>query len=385
MVSTRAETQEVANYAVSLAPGDPQTHYAAAVLYDRTLLAEDQELSLAEYQTAVEVSPHNYLLWLEYGKALGRAGEADRAEAALRRAQGLAPNYSTVQWALGNLLLRNGKPDEGFAQIRKAVNGDRNYAVPATAFAYQFLDGDLASVVSVVGTSADANAALTMLLMKAKRFDEALSVWRAIDHSHDDESVKALAHSVATELKNAKRFADAMQVSSSLYDQSTFQPESLNDGGFEEGVKLEGADDWEWQISPGTQPQPLQTTAGTHGGTKALLLRFASNDGVSLRSLSQTVVVHSQTSYTFNGFYRSDIKASSPVVWQVAGASDNSILGESTLNPGSAQWTSFTIKFTVPAGSDGVVVRFMVKGCGSAICPINGSVWFDDLALTPSQ
>jgi len=384
MVSTRAQTLDVAEFAVGLGPSDPQTHYAAAVIYDRTFLAEDQQRSVSEYETAVSLSPHNFLLWLEYGKALGRAGDLERAEAALRRAQELAPNYSSVKWALGNLLLRNNKIEEGFSQIRSAAEGDHTYAAPAAAFAYQYFDGDLARVRSVTATSAETTVALALLLGGAKRLDDAVAVWQSIDHSQDDENMTSAGRSLVTELISAKRFGLAMQIRSSQDTDGRARPEVLLDGGFEEDIKLEGATPWEWQISPGVQPQPLQTTAGPHDGSKCLLLRFASNDGASLRQLSQTVVVRPLSAYTLNGFYRSEIKASSRLVWQVVNAADGAVLAETAINNETAQWTPFTAKFTLPDSSDGIVIRFMVNGCGSAICPISGSVWFDDLTLTPA-
>src|SRR5215813_2780290 len=62
MISSRADRTEIADIAVSLAPDDPQTHYAAAVLYDKTFLPQDQSRSLSEYERAVSLAPHNYLL-----------------------------------------------------------------------------------------------------------------------------------------------------------------------------------------------------------------------------------------------------------------------------------------------------------------------------------
>jgi len=383
MVSTRAEATDVAELAVSLGPDDPQTHYAAAVLYDRTLLPEDQQRSLQEYGTAVALSPHNYLLWLEYGKALGRTGESERSEAALRRAQELAANYSSVQWALGNLLIRTNKIDEGFSLIRRAVEGDQTYAASAASFAYQYFDGDLASVRNVVGTSPEANAALVLLLTRAKRFDEAAAVWQSIDRSSDGPNMEAVARSLAGQFIAAKRFALAMQIGTAAHPDTQLKAEFLNNGSFEQDIKLEGADAWEWQVSPGAQPQPFQSTAGPRSGAKSLVLRFASNDGASLRQLSQTVVVRPHASYNLSGFYRSDIKTSSHPVWQIVNAADNTVLAEAELTNDAAQWTSFTTKFSVPADSDGIIVRFTVKSCGSAICPINGSVWLDDLVLAP--
>ena len=385
MVSLRAETLDVAEFAAGLAPSDPQAHYALAVIYDRTLLADDQQRSLKEYETAVALSPHNYLLWVEYGKALGRAGEAEKAEAALRRAQELAPHYSSVQWALGNLLIRNNKVDEGFSEIRSAVEGDRTYAAPAAAFAYQYFDGDLTRVRGVTAASAETNASLALLLAGEKRLDDAVTVWQSIDHSGDDENMAAAGRSLVAGLISAKRFGLAMQLGSSQDTETRAKPETLFDGNFEEDIKLEGASDWDWRFSPGAQPQPLQTTAGPHSGTKSLLLRFASNDGASLRQLSQTVVVKSESAYSLNGYYRSEMKTSSRLVWQVLNAADGSVLAETPINSETTQWTPFTVAFTVPGSLDGVVVRFIVNGCGSAICPINGNLWFDDLTIASAH
>jgi tetratricopeptide (TPR) repeat protein len=383
MVSTRAEATDVAEFAASLGPDDTQTHYAVAVIYDRTLLPDDQQRSLREYETAVALSPHNYLLWLEYGKALGRIGETERSQAALRRAQELAPNYSSVQWALGNLLIRTNKIDEGFSLIRKAVEGDQTYAASAASFVYQYFDGDLASVRNFVGTSREANAALVLLLAREKRFDEAAAVWQSIGRSNDEPNLEAVGRSLAGQFIAAKRFALAMQIGAELRPDAQLKAETLNNGSFEQDIKVEGADVWEWQISPGTQPQPLQSTTGPRSGAKSLVLRFASNDGASLRQLSQTVVVRSHASYNLTGFYRSDIKTSSHPAWQIVNATDNTVLAEAELTNDAAQWTSFTAKFSVPANSEGVIVRFMVKGCGSAICPINGIVSLDDLVFAP--
>lgn len=381
MVSTRADRTDMADFAVNLGPSDPQTHFAAAVLYDKTFLASDQQRSLNEYETALALSPHNYLLWLEYGKALGRNGDLDRAEAAFRETQRLAPNYASVAWALGNLLVRKGNESEGFDQIRRSITGDSTYAAPATVFAYQYFDGDVSQIRRLTDISQEATAALASLLARNKRFDDAVAVWQLLTSPIQSGTFKNAGTALVGELIAAKRFQLAAQVENSVDGSNAVVPEQIHDGGFEEGIKLENAGPFEWRFSAGTQPQPLQSTSQPHGGTKSLVLRFGSSDGNSLRQVSQTAVVKPNAKYILRGFYRSDLKSSSPLVWQVVGS--QALLVEIPLAI-AGDWTEFRGTFTMPSGVDGVEIRLVVKGCGSTICPINGSLWLDDITLIPS-
>ena len=379
MVSTHAEEPQIADLAVDWGPSDPQTHFAAAVLYDRTFLPADQQRSLLEYENAVSLSPHNYLLWLEYGKALERSGDPSRAELALKRALELAPNYASVQWALGNLLVRNGDIAAGFEQMRRAVDGDPQYAASAAFFAYQYFNGNVDEARKVCGTSSHANAALALLLAKQKRFDEAASVWQSVSQPFDD-SIKTSGKSLVSELIAVKRFAMALKVSKNLDDSLNFVSESIDDGGFEEAIKLEGASPFEWQIGQGDQPQVLQSTSQPHGGSRSLVLRFSSNDGSNLRSISQTAVVRPGVKYVISGFYHSDLKADGKLVWQVLDASSDALLTETALAD-AGSWLQFSTVFQSPIDTDAIIVRITVKGCGSALCPISGSVWLDDIDL----
>ena len=380
IVSTRADRPEIADFAVDLAPGDPQTHYAAAVLYDRTLVTADQQRSLSEYEKAVTLSPNNYLLWLEYGKALERSGDPSRAESSLKHALELAPNYAAAHWALGNLEVRKGETDTGFEQIRAAVEGNPEYAGSAASFAYQYFDGDLGQVRNVVGTSPRANAALAVLLAKQKRFDEAATVWQVIDQPAKDDSITAVGRSLVNELISAKKFARAMNVDSTLDPGSASAAEMVRDGGFEDAIKLEGASPFDWLIEQGAQPQVLQSTSQPHSGSRSLVLRYTSNDGNGLRAISQTVIVRTNTRYTLGGFYHSDLKADGKLVWQISDAASGTIISELPLAIATS-WTPFSVNFQAPADSDGVVLRLTVKACGAALCPVSGSVWLDDIEL----
>jgi len=125
-VAAQAIYKEIAELAIDLAPDDPQTHFALAVLNERSFLIDDLPKSLAEYEKAAALSPNEFRLWLAVGRARERVGDAPGAEKALRRALELAPNYAEVQWMLGNVILREGTTAKLLARSAKPPRASRN-------------------------------------------------------------------------------------------------------------------------------------------------------------------------------------------------------------------------------------------------------------------
>src|SRR5215207_3973893 len=84
---------DVARAAARLAPDDPQTHFTLARLAERSFLPDDLTEAVRSYERAASLSPNDFRLWVELGRARGAAGDQVGAERALRRAAELAPNY----------------------------------------------------------------------------------------------------------------------------------------------------------------------------------------------------------------------------------------------------------------------------------------------------
>ena len=179
-ISTRVFQLEVAQLAVSLAPSDPQTHFATGFLYEQSINTEDLPKSLAEYEKAVALSPNNYILWVAYGKARERNGDSQGAEKALLKALELAPNYAEVHWVYGNILLRQGKTNEAFTAIRRAVEQDSKFANPAATTAWDIFEGDIDAVKKAVGDSNAVKSALAINLAGQERFEKALEIWNSL-------------------------------------------------------------------------------------------------------------------------------------------------------------------------------------------------------------
>lgn len=382
--SSKAQHKEVADLIVSWAPDDPQTHYTSAVLHERTFLPEDMPVSLSEYEKAVALAPHNFLLWLELGKARERNGDPVSAERSLRKALELAPSYAQVHWALGNNLLRQGRSDEAFAEIRLAASSDEKYVSPAASMAWQVFDGDIDLVRRTIGDSARINAALSAILVGQKRLDEALAIWESLTPEEKRVTHKQASTDLYNQLIVAKKYRAALTVFSSVFagEGEEVSPGKISNGGFEDTIKPQNAGIFEWQIAEALKPQIAADTAQKHSGMRSLVMIFNSADGKDFRSVSQTLVVEPGKTYQFELFYRSDLKTAATLKWEVAGLTDGKILVSTEPTAEGADWTPQRIKFTVPANTEAVAIRLARAPCRSGMCPITGRIWFDDLTLS---
>ncbi len=384
-VSPRSASKEVAELTTLLAPNDPQTHFSAAVLYEKTFLPEDIERSLQEYEAAASLSPNNYLAWIELGKARGRNGDITGAESAFLRTLELAPNYADVHWAYGNLLLRAGRTDEGFEQIRIAVAGNPELTSSAATTAMALFDGRSESARQALGNSGAVNAALTMFALGRKQTDEAVADWNQIPADEKRKKFSDTGRTLSTRLAEAGQFRSAVAVARDVWDEPDAGPSvgRLLNGDFESPVRLKNARTFDWQIAAGAEPQIAVTDTQKHGGSLSLYMIFSALEAADFRQISQTVAVEPGAAYTFEVYYRSELKGA--VAWEIVGAADGKVLGRTGPIQSVPEWAAAKIFFTVPPSADGVTVRLVRDGCVSSVCPISGKAWFDDLALTKRE
>ncbi|MEO6587850.1 MAG: carbohydrate binding domain-containing protein [Pyrinomonadaceae bacterium] len=382
-ISIRAEQKEIADLSISLAPDDPQTHFTSAVLREKSFLAEDLETSVAEYETAAALSPNDYLLWLALGKARERNGDARGAEKALLRAADLAPNYVDVHWTLGNNLLRQGKSEQAYDEIRKSAIGSDVYVIPAIDTAWRIFGGDIQKIKQNIGNSPKLNAFLAIYLNKQERFDDAFEVWNGLSEEMKSETYKGQSAEVYNQFISARKYRYASLVKTALDAQDgTSMFGKFTNGGFEDNVKKDKIDFFDWQL--GTSPQPLvgYDDKIRHDGNLSLVIIFNSPDGQDFRTISQTIAVEAGKSYTLQTFYKSELKSLGTLRWEVLNAFDSSAIASTAATAENTNWTTLDASFTAPENSQAVIINLVRVKCGSTNCPIIGKVWFDDFSLS---
>lgn len=385
-IATQAISKELAEFAVSLAPNVPQSHFALAVLNEQTFLPEDLQKSLAEYEKAAALAPHDYRLWFALGKARERSGDAVGAHLALKRAVELAPNYARVRWAYGNVILRQGKTAEAFAEMRQAAEGEKTFINPLVATAWQIFDGDIAQIKQNIGDSTQINFALPTFLAKQNRFAEAFAIWDSLPAEAKKTTFKENGEDFFKQLIEAKKYRDAVRIKTNIRESAAenFAVGVISNGGFETDIKP-NTDVFGWQIADGVQPQIGFDIAQKQGGNQSLVIVFNSPNGQDFRALSQIVVVESGKSYGFEAVYKSILRTSATLKWEIVDVSDGKVLAATEAVAANAEWTNLKADFIVPENTQAVTIRLAREACKTTACPISGKIWFDDFNLVSNS
>lgn len=379
----RPESKLVIDSLIAWGPSDPQTHYAAAAIFEKTFDPADLERSLKEYETAAALAPHHYQAWVNLGRSRSLLGDATGAEQAFVRALELAPNYSSVQWTYGNYLIRQGRNEEGFRLAAKAAAVNPEFARNAVGLALQIFDGDIGQVVQVLGDVEPVTVALITVLAAQDRLDDAASVWSRLSSEARTARQRKLGEDLIGKLTAGKKFRLAAAVSADLTESVTMKPQSghLVNGGFEEAIKARGASIFDWQLGDGTEPQAGLSNSQKRTGEHGLVMVFNTADASSMRSFSQTVPVEPGAVYQLEGFYRNELKTTVAFKLEAADAATGAILASSPPMQLAGDWTTVRFSFAVPVTCDGVVIRLSHEGCTGSACRIAGRLALDDLSL----
>ncbi|MGI8468713.1 MAG: tetratricopeptide repeat protein [Pyrinomonadaceae bacterium] len=381
--AVNTEYKDVAEYAVAIAPDDPRAHYTLASLLDKSFVADDLPKALKEYEKAVSLSPDDFRLWFDLGRARERSGDTAGAEKALRKALELAPNYSRLHWTLGNLLLREGNTEEAFLEIRRAVENDSDYANPAVNTIWQFFDGDVSLISQKIGASSQIKSALAVFLAKQKRFDEAFTLWNSLSETDRKNVYLGDSRQILQALIDAKKYRDALAIQLQIDppDAEKFELGKFSNGGFEANVNSSSPSVFGWKIDDGLQPQIGFDDQQKHGGNRSLVILFNSPAGNDFRLVQQTIAVEAGKHYNFETFARADLKSQATVKWEIVDAADGKVLASTTAVPTSSGWSPLTAEFTTAQTTQAVTIRLARVACSTTLCPISGKVWFDDFSL----
>jgi hypothetical protein len=374
---------DMARMAVRWAPGDPLAHWRLGSFEEKVFSAENIAAAVAEYETAVRLSPNDYRYWMEFGRALESSGDRESGEKALRRAVELAPAYSHPRWHFGNLLLREGKYNEAFEQLGHAVESDNEMRRPVFDLAMQVFDGDVNEIAKVACVSPAARLQFASYLVKVDRSDDAMRMWSAVGAA-DRAGQSELTKEFEQALIDTKQFHAVLTIMRDLEPQlATAEPEQFQNGGFESELTQSVRDTFNWMIEARASMQAA-LDGQAHSGKNSLRLAFRVPRSLEKIPVSQTVVVEPGTSYRIEFYVRAaEVVSSSTPAVQVTDAVDGSVLGTSIPAPsGTSPWQQVTLDFATKPKHDGITVGLYRAPCADGqICPIYGNIWYDDFNI----
>jgi tetratricopeptide (TPR) repeat protein len=376
---------EMARLAVSWAPNDPLAHWRLGDLVQKKLPRDQQAQAINEYEKAVGLSPNDYRFWMTLGSALEQSGEVKRAEKALRQATKLAPAYSYPRWYLGNLLLRTGRYEESFSELQRASEADPELRAPVFNLAWEVYNKDLGAMTRSVGTSAEARAQFSLYLLGRERFEEGIVVWKSLNETEKQanrESGQAMIASLVT----AKRFHEAADVSNDLALLGAYQAAEgkfLNSG-FEEDLPRQSASVFGWQVKSLQQAQIGIDSSQGYNSRRSLRIVFQVPSRLELVNVSQLIPVARATQYDFQCYVKTHgLQSLTTPIVEIVDAMDGSVIATSQpAADGNSDWQRISMNFKTGPKTEAVTVRINRASCGEEpVCPIFGTVWYDNFNL----
>jgi hypothetical protein len=379
---------DTARLAANLAPGDPLTHWRLGDIESITLPPEQLGQAIKEYEQAVTLSPNDYRFWLALGRALEQSGDAQQGELAMRRAVDLAPSYAYPRWYLGNLLLRSGHDAAAFAELRRAGEADPQLRQQVFNLAWEVHGKSFDALQSAIGPTAEIRAAFAKYLLDRKAVDDGLRMWNGLSPAEKQES-RPTGESILTSLVAAKRFQAALTVWNdlALNDLARGAAGQVLNGGFEQDIGPATASVFGWQVKSAQQAQigldASNHQGNHHGGTRSLRILFQARSKPDFE-VAQLVIVEPGKQYDLEGFVKTNKleSAGTPIV-EVVDSADGSVLASSPPAPaGDNGWQSFVITFKAGVKTEAITIRVSRAPCGdNAVCPIFGTLWYDDFNL----
>ena len=380
---------QTAELAVRLAPNDPLPHWRLGNLAQIELPPDQIGVVVAEYEKAVSLSPNDYRLWMEFGRALEQSGDFDKAEKALREAVKLAPSYAQPRWYLGNLLVRTDRYEEGFAELQRASQANDQFYPQLFNLAWQLHKDDFEQLKAAVGDTPSVRAAFSKYLVGRGRYVEGLRLWDSLTETEKRANRQA-AEPIISGLIGAQRYYQAIKVWNEVAPGPAYyaSPGHILDGGFENNLAHGPSAVFGWQVQSNSQVQIGIDAGQGHSGSRSLRLYFQVRSHIDTINVSQLVPVKPNTNYDFECYLKTERveSAETPVISIVNAADDAGLAGSTGAPTGNSNWQRVALSFRTGDKTEAVKVKMVRNSCAdSPVCPIFGTVWYDDFDLKPRK
>jgi hypothetical protein len=374
--------KSVANEAHYLAPGDPLAAWLAANSERDRFSQDGIEASVRAFENVVRHSPNDYRWWIELGRIDEQAERVSQAEAAFRQATSLAPTYAYPRWQFGNFLLRQGRSDEAFGELRKTTENNLTYREQVFSLAWDYFDHDPARVEALAADTPDVRASLALFYAAHGEAADSLRLWNTLSDDQKAENPQT-AKTIAQALTEKKFFRQGLEFSRQVGIDPDAQVEAITNGGFERPLGSPDDNYYGWNVERGDNKLDIAADSSVkHSGNRSLKMNFRTYVKPELSNPWQIVAAQPGRSYALHFWARSEnLRSAGMPIIEVLDPADNRLIAASSAMPtGTNDWQEFAIDFKAPDSSDGFVIRVARSYCEG--CPLVGLLWLDDLSLT---
>ncbi|PYS46227.1 MAG: hypothetical protein DMF68_19710 [Acidobacteria bacterium] len=355
----------LAEQAINLSPSDPEAHFARGVV----LTDEGRNVeAVKEFERAVALSPRDYRFWIRLGSMREGIGDETGALDAYNETVRLAPFYSQPRWQLGNLLLRMGRLQEAFAELRNAAQSDQSLLPGLIDLAWGVSGGDTRVVEEFIQPQTTSwRLALARTFAKHGKAAESVSLFRAAGNDASADERRALIN----ELLAAKQFNEAYEIWSVGRNTNSSGVVAITDGGFEGQIHFDEPG-FGWQLLRGSQSVRFSLDkGGPHVGSNSLRLDWSGDSNPATPVISQLVLVEPNTRYRLRFTARTHEVVTGGralvVVTDASGSDAHTVAQSAPLPDGSSDWQEYSIEFTTGEATRAVRINVERQSCGNAL------------------
>src|ERR1041385_2178818 len=361
---------DIANSAIRVNPQDPEAHHVRSAI----LVNDDPPAANSESTLAVALRPRDYIFWLGLAQTRELNYDLGGAIDAATQAARLAPSYSQPHWRLGNLLVRAGRSDEGFTELRLAGKSNPSLWPSIIDLAWHLSSEDAEYVKRAVQpNTTDGWIELSDYFRARGKFSEAVQTISAAD-----ASARSYRRRLLEELISRKSFADAYQLWTSAQVANSDKDNPIFDPGFEQGSDLTEPG-FGWRAGKSQHVTVAVDSQTSSTGNASLRVDFNGESDPNTLLLSQVVMVQPNSRYTLKFMGRSEklISGGLPEI-RILDAVSGVVLGNSVLRQQTDGWVEYSIDFALPANASAIEIGLRRQTCATNPCPIFGTLWLDN-------
>ena len=384
---TDAHTLHGYERATQLEPDNARNWYLLGRYLQYSFEDANPQRAISSYINALRIDPRATSTWLELAAAYESEGNEVAARNAFVNAKKTYPLSAEVSWRYGNFLLRQGELEPAFAEIRHSVEADPGRAVEAVSRCLRVESDANVILDRVLPANGDIYMAVMVALSRDRQIDNALKAWARIVGMHA-KIVPNDVFDLVRELRETGRAREAHEVwvqaveLAGLAQLEGPRNSMVWDGGFESDVTGQA---YAWRFARTSRSAQIGFDAQEkYSGKRSLRLSFDGSSDIAFEDVCQIVPAEGGRAYELSMWMKSkDVTTDQGVRIELRPGIPG-VNGAITADVrGTQPWTRFATVW--PAAKEGQEVQICLKRDPSdqEDNKIRGTVWVDDVALTP--
>jgi hypothetical protein len=271
--------------------------------------------------------------------------------------------------------------------LRLAAEADTELEPQQFNFLWAIYSDNLEALKTAMGEGSERRARFALYLLTQQRHDDGLRVWDGLS-GEEKKANRDIANSMVNNLITFRRYHQAMKVWNDIAPGERYQAQlgTVFDGSFEDAINYGPEMVFAWQVKGAPQLQIGIDPDKSNGGARSLRIVFQVRSNLEGLNVAQLVPVAPNSEYDVEYYFMTEkLESGSAPMVQVLDPATGALLATSPQAPsGTNDWSRVNLSFKTDAKTEAVSLRVVRLNCSddeTPICPIFGSIWYDDFSF----